>query len=118
MSGVQTQIYVREYHKLFRPCVSACVSSRWTFGQRLGHRRCTETASLLCGCRKKIIEGHDWKGNEILYCGLQSFFRWAQSAILASDSPPNVLLKIKVFREDFVTEITLELWTFSFQLLC
>lgn len=30
----------------------------------------------------------------------------------------NVLLKIKVFRKDFVTEITLQLWTFAFQLLC
>lgn len=38
--------------------------------------------------------------------------------MLASNSPSNVLLKIKVFGEDFVTEITLQLWTFSFQLLC
>lgn len=38
--------------------------------------------------------------------------------MLESDSPPDVLLKIKVFREDFVTEVTLELRTFSLQLLC
>lgn len=100
------------------PCVSACVSSRWTFGQKLGHRRYTETVSPLCDCRKKIDRSHDWKAIESLSFGLKSIFRWVQSTMLASNSPSNVLLKIKVFGEDFVTEITLQLWTFSFQLLC
>lgn len=87
------------------PCASACVFSRWTFGQRLGHRRCTETVSLPCDCRKKIVRSHD-----LNYIGFISF--------MASNSPSNVLLKVEVFRENFVTVITLQLWTFSFQLLC
>lgn len=50
--------------------------------------------------------------------GQKRFFRWVQCVMLASNSPPNVLLKIKVFGEDLVAEITLQLRTFSFQLLC
>lgn len=87
------------------PCASACVFSRWTFGQTLGHRRCTETVSLPCDCRKKIVGSHD-----VNFIG---FF-----SIKATNSPSDVLLKVEVFREDFVTVITLQLWTFSFQLLC
>lgn len=99
------------------PCVSACVSSRWTSGQKLVHRQCTEKVSLLCDCRKKIVRSHDKKGTECLSSGLKSIFRWLQSGMLPSNSPSNVLLKIKVFWEDFVTEITLQLGTFSFQML-
>lgn len=39
-------------------------------------------------------------------------------AVRPVNSPPDVLLKVKVFREDFVTVITLQLRTFPFQLLC
>ncbi len=53
--------------------MSACVSSRWTFGQKLGHRRCTEMVSLLYDCRKEIVRSHEWKGIESLSSSLIYF---------------------------------------------
>lgn len=47
-------IYMKKALTNYRePCVSAYVSSRWTFGQRLDRRQCTEMVSLLCGCKKR-----------------------------------------------------------------
>lgn len=40
------------------------------------------------------------------------------SLFTAADSPPNVLLQVKVFGKDLVTVAALQLGPFSFQLLC
>lgn len=48
------QIHTRFQEVLLqKPCESACASSRWTSGRRLGRRRCTGTVSPPCGWRVK-----------------------------------------------------------------
>lgn len=66
--------------------------------------------SLLCDYEDKMVRVKVYFEKGVLPEAL--------NVLLDRNSPSNVLLKIKVFGEDFVTEITLQLWTFSFQLLC
>lgn len=40
------------------------------------------------------------------------------SVFTAADSPPNVLLQVKVLGKDLVTVAALQLGPFTFQLLC
>lgn len=63
--------------------------------------------SCVTGGKKKKVTSDNFS------CGLNRIIFF-----MASDSPSNMLLKVKVLGEDFVTVITLKLWTFSFQLLC